>query len=93
MDALGLTWERVEAVTPSTLSPAASNPLWHRWQRPMLPTEMALTASHMAAWRRAIYDENPCLILEDDALLSSETPTVLNLLSYQSGLEHVTLEN
>ena len=28
MDALGLAWERVEAVTPRTLSPPASNPLY-----------------------------------------------------------------
>jgi glycosyl transferase family 25 len=52
MQALGLQWERVEGVTPLTLSPPAEDPVWHRWQRPLRTTEMALCASHAAAWRR-----------------------------------------
>ena len=66
---LGLDWERIEAVTPATLQPPADDPVWHRWQRPMRSTEMALCASHMAALRRAIALDAPCLVLEDDALL------------------------
>jgi hypothetical protein len=52
LDALGLEWERIEAVTPDTLDPPADDPVWHRWERPLRSTEMAACASHMAAWRR-----------------------------------------
>ena len=93
MRALRMEWERIEAVTPSTLSPPATDPVWHRWQRPMRLTEMALTASHMAAWRRVVAEEEPCLVLEDDTFLSCAVPELLTLLSTQTDLDHVTLEN
>jgi len=92
MDGLGLSWERIEAVTPETLLPPASDRVWHRWQRPLRVTEMALCASHMAAWRRVLTLGEPCLVLEDDAVLAAATPAFLERAASLSGVDHISLE-
>jgi glycosyl transferase family 25 len=92
MEALGLSWERVEGVTPLTLYPPAEDPVWHRWQRPLRTTEMALCASHAAAWRRVLDLGRPCLVLEDDAVLASETPEFLTGAEAVAGIDHISLE-
>jgi glycosyl transferase family 25 len=92
MQALGLQWERVEGVTPLTLYPPAEDPVWHRWQRPLRTTEMALCASHAAAWRRVLELGQPCLVLEDDAVLASETPEFLTGAEAVAGIDHISLE-
>jgi len=90
LDHLGLAWERLEAVTPETLAPGPEDTFWQRWQRPMRVTEMALTASHMAAWKQV--RDAPILILEDDALLSASIATFLHEIRDIKGIDHVTLE-
>ena len=92
MERLGLAWERIEAITPATLDPPADNQVWQRWQRQMRTTEMALCASHMAAWRRVIALDTPCLVLEDDALLAEETPGFLARVAGLAGIDHISLE-
>lgn len=92
MARLGLPWERIEAVTPATLSPPPDDPVWHRWQRPLRVTEMALCASHMAAWRRVLALGVPCLVLEDDAVLSGGTPAFLEQVAGLPGIDHISLE-
>lgn len=92
MDALGLDWERLEAVTPETLDPPAEDPRWQRWHRPMMPAEIAILSSHVMAWERVIDAGVPCLILEDDAMLAVEVPALLRRLESERGLDHVTLE-
>ena len=90
--ALGLPFERVEAVTPVTLSPPASDAVWRRWQRPLRTTEMALCASHMAAWRRVLELNEPCLVLEDDALLSPDVVAFMASVGPLTGVDHISLE-
>lgn len=92
MAVLGLPWERIEAVTPDTLQPPASDPVWRRWQRPMRVTEMALCASHMAAWARVEALGEPCLVLEDDAVLAAGLLEFLAAVRGLSGVEHISLE-
>lgn len=92
MQALGLPWDRIEAVTPETLFPPASDPVWHRWQRPLRVTEMALCASHMAAWARVVALGEPCIVLEDDAVLAADLPAFLEAVGTLSGVEHISLE-
>lgn len=90
LDKLGLAWERQEAVTPDTLEPGPQDPMWQRWQRPLRATEMALTASHMAAWRQV--GDAPMMILEDDALLSASVGDFLKEIKDMSGVDHISLE-
>ncbi|APX89972.1 hypothetical protein BV394_09780 [Brevirhabdus pacifica] len=92
MQVLGIAWARVAAVTPDTLEPPVDDPLWHRWQRPLRATEKALLASHARAWSQVVKLDEPCLILEDDALLAVETPVVLDRIAATDGIDHVSLE-
>lgn len=93
LDALGLPWERIAAVTPETLDPPATDPAWHRWERPLRPAEMAACASHMRAWSRVRDIGAPCLVLEDDALLDRAVPGLLaDLQAAPGAFDHVSLE-
>jgi glycosyl transferase family 25 len=92
MRSLGLRWERIEAVTPATLVPPSTDPVWRRWQRPLREIEMALLASHVRAWRRVRAMETPCLVLEDDALLAVDTPRFLAQVAPLAGIDHISLE-
>ena len=76
---LGLTAERVEAVTPDDLPHSDRikycNPDRRRW---MTETEFACNLSHAMAWRRFLDDGSEhALILEDDATLSRSLPSFL----------------
>ena len=92
MAALGLEWERIDAVTPETLPAPTDDLRWQRWQRPMKAVEIAVFASHCMAWKRVRAAEVPHLIIEDDALLAAETPALLQKLTREAGIDHVTLE-
>ena len=92
MEALSLDWERLEAVTPPTLSVPPEDPRWQRWQRPLRAVEVAILASHVMAWERVIAARAPRLIVEDDAMLAAEVPMLLRQLENETGLDHVTLE-
>ena len=92
MGHFGLDWARIEAITPNTLTPPADDPVWHRWQRPLRVTEMALCASHMAAWRAVIAADCPHLILEDDATLAADLPAFLADVAGLLDVDHISLE-
>ena len=92
MDHFGFDWERIEAVTPQTLDPPEDDPVWHRWQRPLRVTEMALCASHMRAWTRVLELDAPCLVLEDDAVLAVDLPGFLARVAPLPGIDHISLE-
>ena len=62
------------------------------WERPLKITEVACFMSHHAAWEIISKGEEPALILEDDALLSRNTPALLQWLSGLKALDHVSLE-
>jgi glycosyl transferase family 25 len=89
---LGLAFERIEAITPETLSPPSDDESWATWERPMREIEKALYTSHRSVWAMIAAEDGPCLVLEDDALLSAKTPGLIGALATENGLEHVTLE-
>jgi glycosyl transferase family 25 len=89
--ARGLVLEVVPAVTPADLS-QGDDLTWDGWHRPLMPTEKACFLSHRAAWQRVQALGEPCLILEDDALLSRNLPGYLKAISQVAGLDHVSLE-
>lgn len=89
---LNIPFDRLEATTPKTLSPAATDPYWTRWERPMRTTEMAALASHRAAWERIAQGTKPMLICEDDAVFQPDTPDFLAQIEALPDAELVTLE-
>ncbi len=92
MASLRLDYERIDAITPETLCPAADDLFWALWERPLRPGEKAFFASHQKAWEAVVRAAAPCLILEDNALLSTETPAFLSQVETFQGPEHLSLE-
>lgn len=88
---LGMRLEIVPAVSPADLSDGQDLD-WTRWHRPLMPTEKACFLSHRAAWRKVRDAGEPCLILEDDVLLSRHLPEFLEALGAMQGVDHLTLE-
>ena len=62
------------------------------WERPLKVTEVACFMSHHAVWDILAKGDEPALILEDDAILASQSPALLNWLSGLDHLDHVSLE-
>lgn len=76
---LGLVGQRIEAVTPSDLSPddldRYCNPQRPRFLR---PTELSCTLSHVQAWRTLLQSgAAQALILEDDIEIADALPAFL----------------
>ena len=92
MDALGLPYERLEAVTPDAQSGSHNAAYWASWQRPLKETEKACFLSHVAAWERVAALEEPALILEDDVVLSRATQVLLKSCRGLVDVDHLTLE-
>lgn len=92
LEALGVAFRRLTAITPSALAEQEIEFNWDSWERPLKDTEKACFVSHFLAWEYASKNDGYTLILEDDALLSLHTPRVLELIEAQSDIEHVTLE-
>lgn len=90
---LGLDLRRLEAVTAEDVNDHRYQELAFRWERPLRRTEVACFLSHKNAWQDVADQSSPALILEDDAVLSSKLPLILDSLSTKSGLDLVTLEN
>ena len=51
MAALGLSYERLEAVTPDVQIGTPSPGYWDTWERPLKETEKACFLSHVTAWK------------------------------------------
>ncbi|SPH24773.1 hypothetical protein DEA8626_03810 [Defluviimonas aquaemixtae] len=92
LDALGVEWERLDAVSPRTLTPPPDDPYWTRWQRPLRDAEKAATASHRSAWQRIAEGKAPMLVLEDDAVLMRDVPAFLAAVEGLPGIDHISLE-
>lgn len=87
-----MEWERIAAITPETLSRKSDDPYWASWQRPLRDTEKAVLESHQKAWERVIEIGSPCLILEDDALLTQGLTALLDSVKSHPKIDHLTLE-
>ena len=77
--ALGLSAERIEAITPADLPPRETR-LFARPANPLglTPREMACSFSHFETWRRLVASEGDyALVLEDDVVLSRGLPDFL----------------
>lgn len=92
MKQLGLAFEKLPAVTVADIPKQELAIRSSQWERPMRDVEVACLYSHQRAWKIVAKGNEPVLILEDDALLSSKTPEILKCLEQQNTANHVTLE-
>jgi glycosyl transferase family 25 len=84
LNALGMAFERIDAVDGKALSPAEravySDPQGHldQYHTPLSPGEIGCYASHLKIWQRMVAQQVPvALVLEDDITLAPELPQVV----------------
>lgn len=88
----GLGMQRLRAVQRDDPRVQATPAYWDSWQRPLSLAERACLLSHRSAWEITLSVNEPCLILEDDAVLAPDTAALLQALQQRDDLDHVTLE-
>lgn len=90
---LGLTFERLPAVTVDDISQAFYLDNVKHGQRLIKQTEMACFLSHKKAWELVVHHDEPCVILEDDALLTHDFAELLQDIERQNLNETVDFIN
>lgn len=89
---LGLDYEIIMAESAADISDEIYQKHYFDWQRPLRKAEIACYFSHQKLWHKVIKNNTPALILEDDAILSKDTLTVLNALAKRRDLDLVDFE-
>jgi len=92
MQSLQLEYEIIAATTTQDIGRLYKR---HKddWQRPLREVELACYFSHQKLWKRILEEQKPALILEDDALICSELPKILEFCSTLKGVDHISLES
>ncbi|WP_168390991.1 glycosyltransferase family 25 protein [Acinetobacter indicus] len=81
---LGLSFQRLDAVSVDEISEEAYQRLGFGWQRPLRKVEVACFLSHQKAWETVVRANAPALILEDDAVLASHVPQLLEDIEHHN---------
>ena len=90
---LCLEYKILDATSADDISEATYKKHYFDWQRPLRKTEIACYYSHRSAWEIVIKSRKPALILEDDAVLSSCLPKLLDNLNEIENSDLINLEN
>ena len=88
---LGLSFERLPAVSIDDFNDTEYHRLAFSGQRPLKKAELACFLSHKKAWEYVITANEPCAILEDDAVLVKDFVHILSELEQQD-IDFVNLE-
>ena len=80
---LGLDFEILPAVSITNISEQQYQQQAFGWQRPLRKVELACFLSHKTAWEKVVELNQPCLILEDDAVLAKNSREVLENIEQQ----------
>lgn len=80
---LGLVFEILPAVSIINISEQQYQQQAFGWQRPLRKVELACFLSHKTAWEKVVELNQPCLILEDDAVLAKNSREVLENIEQQ----------
>lgn len=89
---LGLDFEILPAVSANDIQEETYQSMSQGWERPLRRSELACYLSHQKAWEAIVKYDQPTLILEDDALLSSHVPFLLNALADYRSCDLVEME-
>ncbi|NAR64329.1 glycosyltransferase family 25 protein [Acinetobacter haemolyticus] len=89
---LGLVFERLPAVSIADFSEQVYQDLAFGGQRPMKQSELACFLSHKKAWEYVIEVNQPCAILEDDAVLVRDFGKILDEANGLKNMDFINLE-
>jgi glycosyl transferase, family 25 len=88
---LGLIFERVNAVCIDDVGDEYYGRVAFDWERPLSRAEVSCYLSHKSLWQRVINENEPALILEDDAYVCDDFPQLLNDMSVMP-VNYINLE-
>jgi glycosyl transferase family 25 len=89
---LGLDYEVLNATSTNDINKTTYEKHYYDWERPLRDVEVACYYSHRSTWQRVIDDNQPALILEDDALLARHISELLDVLDKLTNADLVQLE-
>ena len=89
---LGLDFERLPAVSINDFSEEEYKRMAFSGQRPMKQSELACFLSHKKAWDYIVEQNEPCVILEDDAILVKDFKKILQEFENLTDIDYVNLE-
>jgi glycosyl transferase family 25 len=92
LKALGIEFKRIDAIDAEEMPAGIYKNHAFQWQRPLHKSEVACCLSHAVTWKSVLKQQEPCLILEDDALLSYQTGDILSALESYKNYDCVNLE-
>ena len=89
---LGLEFERLSAISINDFSEDEYKAMAFGGQRPMKQSELACFLSHKKAWDYIVEHDEPCVVLEDDAILVKDFKNILNDLMQIKEMDYLNLE-
>jgi len=92
LKSLGIDFQRLPAYQIDNAENKTYQAHYNSWQRPMSISEVSCFFSHKRAWNMVIEENQPMLILEDDAWLADNVSSVLEKLVELQNIDYVTLE-
>lgn len=91
-DKLKVVFERLPAVSIADFSKDDYQKLAFNGQRPMKQSELACFLSHKKAWEYVVTLNEPCVVLEDDAVLVREFKQIINVVTNLENIDFINLE-
>ena len=91
-DKLKVVFERLPAVSIADFSKGDYQKLAFNGQRPMKQSELACFLSHKKAWEYVVTLNEPCVVLEDDAVLVREFKQIINAVTNLENIDFINLE-
>lgn len=91
LNRLGIKFKRLPAVKISSDNEIYQK-FYKTWERPLRTSEVSCFFSHKNAWEQVIENNEPLLVLEDDAFLVDEVCCLLASLEELNDIDYVNLE-
>ena len=92
LNSLAIEFQRLPAYKIASIENKFYQKYFDTWQRPLSISEVSCFLSHKKAWDLVIKENQPMLILEDDAWLSENVPMVLKRLKERQNIDYINLE-
>ena len=89
---LDLDYEIVNAISTNNIEKSIYDKHKYDWERPLRKVEVACYYSHRHLWEKIIANNQPALIMEDDAMLSKHLPNMLQHILTLNDIDYINLE-
>lgn len=91
-DKLNLSFKKISATCASKVDETYYHHIQQYAQRPIKKAEVACFLSHKKAWEQVIKADQPCIVLEDDAILVNDFSKILSDIEQLDDVDFINLE-